>query len=34
MELGLLVRGGAIPRRLSDHFRQLISSGTLIPILR
>jgi cardiolipin synthase len=34
MELGLLVRGGAIPRRLSEHFRELIADGTLIPILR
>ncbi len=34
MELGLLVRGGPIPRRLSDHFHQLIADGTLAEVLR
>jgi phosphatidylserine/phosphatidylglycerophosphate/cardiolipin synthase-like enzyme len=34
MELGLLVRGGPIPRRLSDHFRELIAGGTLVEIVR
>jgi phosphatidylserine/phosphatidylglycerophosphate/cardiolipin synthase-like enzyme len=34
MELGLLVRGGAIPRRLSEHFRELIADGTLQEIFR
>ncbi len=34
MELGLLVRGGPIPRRLSEHFHELIADGTLIAILR
>jgi phosphatidylserine/phosphatidylglycerophosphate/cardiolipin synthase-like enzyme len=34
MELGLLVRGGAIPRRLSAHFRELIANGTLLAVLR
>jgi cardiolipin synthase A/B len=34
MELGLLVRGGAIPRRLSAHFRELLADGTLAPVLR
>jgi phosphatidylserine/phosphatidylglycerophosphate/cardiolipin synthase-like enzyme len=34
MELGLLVRGGAIPRRLSAHFRELIADGILVAILR
>ena len=29
MELGLLVRGGAIPGRLSAHFDELIAQGTL-----
>lgn len=29
MELGLLVDGGSVPRRLADHFRELIASGTL-----
>jgi cardiolipin synthase A/B len=34
MELGLVVRGGAIPRRLSEHFRELIADGTLVEIVR
>ena len=34
MELGLLVRGGPIPRRLSEHFRELIAGGTLAEVLR
>ena len=34
MELGLLVRGGLIPRRLSEHFRDLIADGTLVAILQ
>jgi phosphatidylserine/phosphatidylglycerophosphate/cardiolipin synthase-like enzyme len=34
MELGLLVRGGPIPRRLSEHFRELIAEGTLAEIVR
>jgi cardiolipin synthase A/B len=34
MELGLLVRGGGIPRRLSAHFKELIAEGTLDRILR
>jgi phosphatidylserine/phosphatidylglycerophosphate/cardiolipin synthase-like enzyme len=34
MELGLLVRGGPIPRRLSDHLRELIERGTLVEVLR
>lgn len=34
MELGLLVRGGAIPSRLAEHFRELIADGTLVAILR
>lgn len=29
MELGLLVRGGSVPRRLSRHFMSLIDDGTL-----
>lgn len=29
MELGLLVRGGAVPRRLARHFRMLMSNGCL-----
>ena len=29
MELGLLVRGGAPPRRLARHFQQLMSDGVL-----
>jgi phosphatidylserine/phosphatidylglycerophosphate/cardiolipin synthase-like enzyme len=30
MELGLLIKGGPIPHRLSDHFRELIAQGTLV----
>jgi cardiolipin synthase len=29
MELGLLVRGGAVPRRLARHFRALMGAGHL-----
>ncbi len=29
MEVGLLIRGGALPRRLADHFAALISAGDL-----
>jgi phosphatidylserine/phosphatidylglycerophosphate/cardiolipin synthase-like enzyme len=32
MELGLLVDDGAIPRRLMDHFRELIARGVLLRI--
>lgn len=32
MELGLLVEGGEIPRRLDSHFRSLIASEVLVPI--
>ncbi len=32
MELGLLVRGGIIPRRLRDHFRELIATRILTRI--
>jgi phosphatidylserine/phosphatidylglycerophosphate/cardiolipin synthase-like enzyme len=31
MELGLLVRGGPVPRRLSCHFMALIDEGVLEP---
>jgi phosphatidylserine/phosphatidylglycerophosphate/cardiolipin synthase-like enzyme len=34
MELGVLVRGGHIARRLSEHFRELIASGVLVEVLR
>ncbi len=34
MELGLLVRGGPIPGRLRDHFRELIAQKVLVEILR
>lgn len=30
MELGLLVRGGPIPRRLASHFSALVSKGVLV----
>ena len=29
MELGLMIRGGAIPRRIADHFRSLVRGGVL-----
>jgi phosphatidylserine/phosphatidylglycerophosphate/cardiolipin synthase-like enzyme len=32
MELGLLVRGGPVPARLSRHFRQLMVDGVLKPV--
>lgn len=34
MELGLLVRGGPIPRRLSEHFHELIANRTLDQVLQ
>lgn len=33
MELGLLVRGGSVPRRLAAHFRELIARGDLTQVL-
>lgn len=33
MELGLLLRGGSIPGRLSDHFHELIAKGVLVQAL-
>lgn len=30
MELGLLVRGGPVPRRLAAHFERLMSTGVLV----
>jgi cardiolipin synthase A/B len=32
MELGLLVKGGAVPRRLSRHFMSLIDAGDLARV--
>jgi len=32
MELGLLVEGGEIPRRLDAHFKALIASEVLVPV--
>lgn len=29
MELGVLIRGGSVPRRISAHFRELMRRGTL-----
>lgn len=29
IELGILVRGGPVPRRLADHFSSLIAAGVL-----
>lgn len=34
MELGLVVRGGDVPRRIADHFGTLISDGVLCPLER
>lgn len=31
MELGLVVRGEAIPQRIASHFRHLIQAGVLEP---
>ncbi len=31
MELGLLVTGGEVPKRLADHFNALIDSDVLVP---
>jgi phosphatidylserine/phosphatidylglycerophosphate/cardiolipin synthase-like enzyme len=33
MELGLLVRGGSIPRRLEEHVTELRSKGILRPVV-
>ena len=33
MELGLLVRGGSVPRRLERHFRALMSVGRLVEVM-
>ncbi len=32
MELGVLVRGGPVPRRLARHFRQLMMDGVLVAV--
>jgi phosphatidylserine/phosphatidylglycerophosphate/cardiolipin synthase-like enzyme len=32
MELGLLVRGGSVPRRLADHFTQLMADRVLLQV--
>jgi len=32
MELGLLVRGGPVPRRLARHFRALMADGILAEV--
>lgn len=32
MELGLLVEGGEVPRRLDAHFRELIAGDVLVPV--
>jgi hypothetical protein len=32
MELGLLVRGGEVPRLLATHFEGLINSGVLVRV--
>jgi cardiolipin synthase A/B len=33
MELGLLVRGGGIPRRLEEHVAELRAKGILRPVV-
>jgi cardiolipin synthase A/B len=33
IELGLLVHGGPVPRRLRLHFRELIANGVLVPAM-
>lgn len=33
MELGLLVRGGEVPRQLAAHFRGLIGAGVLVEVV-
>lgn len=32
MEVGVLIRGGAVPRRLARHFRSLIGSSVLLEV--
>jgi cardiolipin synthase A/B len=32
MELGLIVRGGSVPRRLAAHFIQLMADRVLIQV--
>ena len=34
IELGLLVRGGGIPRRLEAHFAELRAGGVLRPVVQ
>jgi phosphatidylserine/phosphatidylglycerophosphate/cardiolipin synthase-like enzyme len=34
MELGLIVRGGDVPRRIANHFSSLIDNGTLQVVAR
>jgi cardiolipin synthase len=34
MELGLLVRGGPVPRRLAAHFAQLMTDRVLVKVAR
>ena len=31
LELGVLIRGGDVPRRLAAHFRELITAEVLAP---
>jgi phosphatidylserine/phosphatidylglycerophosphate/cardiolipin synthase-like enzyme len=32
MELGMLVRGGAMPSRVEQQFLRLVQSGQLMPV--
>lgn len=32
LELGVLIRGGDVPRRLAAHFRELITSEVLVRV--
>jgi phosphatidylserine/phosphatidylglycerophosphate/cardiolipin synthase-like enzyme len=34
MELGLVVRGGDVPRRIAHHFGTLMNDGVLCPLER
>jgi hypothetical protein len=32
MELGMLVRGGTMPRRVEEQFERLLQSEQLVPV--
>ncbi len=33
MEMGILVRGGALPRRVAAHFMSLIDKGAIVRVM-